>query len=105
MAVLLKSTLNTAIQDGLTPFQNFRCKFPSSSSKLYLKTFSTEEQKILFRYLINNQNSKKSGNFTLSANRTTTWGNMWIAVEGHKFRKTHSDSLQNFAENLYKRKK
>lgn len=61
MTVLLKSTLNAAIQDGLIPFQNFRCKFPSSSSKLYLKTFSTEEQKILFRYLINNQNSKNPG--------------------------------------------
>ena len=36
MTVLLKSTLNAAIQDGLIPFQNFRCKFLSSQSIINL---------------------------------------------------------------------
>ena len=61
MTVLIKNTLKTATQNKLIPFQNFQCKFPSSFSKSHLKTFSVEEQKILFKYLINNQNSKNLG--------------------------------------------
>lgn len=61
MTVLIKNTLKTATQNKLMPFQNFQCKFPSSFSKSHLKTFSVEEQKILFKYLINNQNSKNLG--------------------------------------------
>ena len=61
MTVLIKNTLKTAAQNKLIPFQNFQCKFPSSFSKSHLKTFSVEEQKILFKYLINNQNSKNLG--------------------------------------------
>ena len=61
MAVLFKSTLNTAIQHKLIPFQNFHYKFPVSSTKLYLKTFTNSEQKILFNYLISHQNSKNLG--------------------------------------------
>ena len=61
MTVLIKNTLKTATQNKLIPFQNFQCKFPSSFSKSDLKTFSVEEQKILFKYLINNQNSKNLG--------------------------------------------
>ena len=59
--MLIKNTLKTATQNKLIPFQNFQCKFPSSFSKSHLKTFSVEEQKILFKYLINNQNSKNLG--------------------------------------------
>lgn len=61
MTVLIKNTLKTATQNKLISFQNFQCKFPSSFSKSHLKTFSVEEQKILFKYLINNQNSKNLG--------------------------------------------
>ena len=59
MAVLAKSTLNAAIQDKLIPFQSFHYKFPASSTKIYLKTFS--EQKILFQHLTNHQNPKNLG--------------------------------------------
>lgn len=61
MASLAKSTLNAAIQNKLIPFQNFHYKFPVSSTKLYLKTFTNSEQKILFNYLISHQNSKNLG--------------------------------------------
>ena len=61
MTVLIKNTLKTATQNKLISFQNYQCKFPSSFSKSHLKTFSVEEQKILFKYLINNQNSKNLG--------------------------------------------
>ena len=61
MMVLAKNTLNTAIERKLIPFQNFQYKFPSSSAKLYLKTFTNSEQKILFNYLISHQNPKNLG--------------------------------------------
>ena len=61
MAALAKSTLNAAIQNKLILFQNFHYKFPVYSTKLYLKTFTNSEQKILFNYLISHQNSKNLG--------------------------------------------
>lgn len=61
MSALAKSTLNAAIQNKLILFQNFHYKFPVYSTKLYLKTFTNSEQKILFNYLISHQNSKNLG--------------------------------------------
>jgi len=61
MTVLAKSSLNTAIQHKLIPFQKFHYKFPTYSKKLHLKTFTNSEQKILFNYLISHQNPKNLG--------------------------------------------
>jgi site-specific recombinase, phage integrase family len=58
---LIKNTLNTAIQQKIIPFQNFYCKFPTSSIKSHLKIFSTEEQRMLFQYLTDNPNPKNLG--------------------------------------------
>lgn len=61
MITLIKNTLNTAIQQKIIPFQNFYCKFPTSSTKSHLKIFSTEEQRMLFQYLTDNPNPKNLG--------------------------------------------
>ncbi len=61
MIVLIKNTLNTAIQQKIISFQNFYCKFPTSSIKSHLKIFSTEEQRMLFQYLTDNPNPKNLG--------------------------------------------
>ena len=61
MIVLVKTTLNSAIEKNIIPSQSFKYKFPPSKIRTPLKTFTISEQKRIFQYLSSNITPENSG--------------------------------------------